>query len=93
MKAFFVLFAFVISFAASQTPANQIQALIDLNTATNGANWLRQWSLSTDPCLTPQWYGVTCDVASNIISVNLAANRLVGELPASFSNLVNLQVL
>ena|SRR3990167_5536575 len=76
-----------ISFVCSQTPAIQKQALIDLYDATNGPNWVNQWSLATDPCTLPRWFGVFCDASFNVIVIVLVENGLRGILPPSLTDL------
>uniref|UniRef100_A0A6B2KX99 PARP catalytic domain-containing protein n=1 Tax=Arcella intermedia TaxID=1963864 RepID=A0A6B2KX99_9EUKA len=65
-------------------------ALLDLFNATNGNQWYNstEWG-SSDAC---GWFGVTC-AYSNVISLNLTNNNLLGALPSSISALSNLQTL
>lgn len=78
-------------------------ALVDLYTATNGANWINSWDLNT-PIDT--WYGVTLDGNGCVQNLDLdgelscvectgSGNNLIGELPISIwqmSNLVHLSL-
>ncbi|MCB1756723.1 MAG: hypothetical protein KDJ38_14465 [Gammaproteobacteria bacterium] len=71
----------------------QTDALNALYTSLNGANWVDNtgWNTDTDPC---SWFGVTCDGAgANVTQINLQDNRLVGTIPASITDLSQLQIL
>jgi hypothetical protein len=49
---------------AITTPEQQIEALEDFYTSTNGPTWYESYNwLEGDPC-TNYWYGVTCDNSS-----------------------------
>ena|SRR3990167_339947 len=77
-----LFFSLVIS-----TPQEQIDALEEFYTATNGATWINKsgWG-DGDPC-SPTWYGITC-VASNVVGIEFplsGGNGLSGTLPDSLS--------
>jgi len=81
------------AFAALQ--ANQLSALQDLYNQCSGTSWTSQTNWMTgDPC-SSKWEGVTCDTAtaSTVTVLNLDGFGLVGSIPASLGNLVNLTEL
>ncbi|WP_296705814.1 hypothetical protein, partial [Algoriphagus sp.] len=75
----------------------EYQALIDIYQSTGGANWTNKtgWSTADPNVVQPVggWYGVGVDPNGHITSINLIQNNLVGTLPASIQNLVNLESL
>jgi Leucine-rich repeat (LRR) protein len=91
---FLVLLALLSVFGAyAQVPELQRQALVDLYNATGGTNWNNNsnWP-DNDPCA-DAWYGVGCDGDDNIIALQLPANRLDDQIPASISQLSFLETL
>ena len=74
---------------------SQKQALLDLYTNTNGANWTntlandKPWDINTPVC---EWFGVTV-VEGTVTEINLSSNQLRGTIPASISDLSDLRVL
>lgn len=76
-------------------PAAERQALLDIYAATNGANWSGvspTWTgVAGSEC---SWGGVICDAGqTTVIEINLSVRNLVGTLPASLNQLVNLRGL
>ncbi len=67
-------------------------ALVALYEATDGANWTHKdnW-LSAAPVAA--WYGVVTDASGRVTELNLASNRLSGEIPPELGNLINLTEL
>ena len=73
-------------------PSAQKQALIDLYNSTSGeTNWLNHDNWLTDAPVC-EWYGVTVE-NNTITALSLPSNNLVGSLPASISNLQDLEFL
>ncbi|MGB4958386.1 MAG: M12 family metallo-peptidase [Saprospiraceae bacterium] len=73
-------------------------ALISFYQSTGGSQWTNKtgWqagALSTD-CNVCQWYGVTCNVAGRVSTLNLSSNNLVStSLPSSLATLPYLTTL
>ncbi|MDO5969779.1 immunoglobulin domain-containing protein [Flavivirga aquimarina] len=71
------------------------QALLDLYTSTNGANWIntlannQPWDTNIPVC---DWYGVTV-VDGKVIAVNLPTNNLTGNIPDTIGGLLHLNTL
>ena len=72
------------------------EALVALYNATDGDNWAKNDNWLTDAPL-GNWYGVTTAVTPEgnvqLIGLDLAENRLAGELPPELSNLAHLEAL
>jgi Leucine-rich repeat (LRR) protein len=68
------------------------QALIDLYSSTDGANWTNNtnWLSATVPVC--NWYGVTV-VDGKVTKLDLEGNELTGKIPTSFGDLVNLTLI
>jgi len=89
------------STAYAAIPAAERQALIDLYVSTSGADWVNRdgwWNAAGtdfgDPGTECSWFGVTCsDDGSSVTEVVLNSNRLEGSIPASLSDLGNLEQL
>lgn len=75
----------------------EYHALMDIYQSTGGANWTNNtgWSTADPNVVQPVggWHGVGVDPYGRVTSVNLIQNNLVGTLPASIQNLVNLESL
>lgn len=82
----------------AQVSPSERQALIDLYTATVGTNWTntqannKPWFINDSNSLVQDWHGVTV-VANKVTGLTLDNNNLVGTIPNSISNLVNLETL
>ncbi|MFI3267251.1 MAG: hypothetical protein R3Y51_00905 [Rikenellaceae bacterium] len=69
-------------------------SLVALYNSTNGANWTNKWNLS-DPM--EDWYGVTVGsigysgLGNRVLSLKLANNNLVGEIPEDITNIAYLE--
>lgn len=76
-----------------QTTTSEKSALLQFYNSLNGQIWKdnRNW-LNGDPCLN-NWYGVTCNLRGNIVSLHFKQNRLHGIIPPEIQNLVNLKYL
>ncbi len=80
--------------AAAAIPASERQVLLDLYAGTNGEGWTQNAGWGGPEGGECAWYGVGCDEAGeHVTSLTLAANHLVGQLPASLNGLGNLESL
>ena len=77
---------------AQGTVATDRAALVALYNATGGANWTHNTHWLTNEALS-EWHGVTTDANGRVTRLNLSANELSGEIPASLGNLANLSYL
>ncbi len=81
-----------ISEISSGIPPVERAALVDLYHSTGGANWKNSTNWLGPVGTECSWYGITCDADENhVTTVNLNYNNLIGTIPASVSNLKNLQ--
>jgi len=74
--------------AVTVVPVSECEALVDLYLSTNGAGWLKKnnWLISPD---ISTWFGIT--VTNQHVSViELYGNNLIGEIPATISQLSSL---
>jgi len=89
-----LLFVLVLAFVGvsrAVVPDSQRSALLDLFNATTPGNWYRNdsWGVG-DPCEN-NWVYVSCDKANTTVqALTCWGNGLVGTLPATLSNLVDL---
>src|SRR5262245_25313612 len=98
MKTKVTIFIFVFAIFMSthirghaQVNVQDSLALVDLYNSTNGPGWLNHKNWLTSMPVS-KWYGVT--VTDTIVTkIKLEFNGLVGTLPSSFGNLVNLSEL
>jgi Leucine-rich repeat (LRR) protein len=69
----------------------ECEALVALYISTNGAAWTdyTDWDVGVDPCT---WFGVTC-TGTDVTSLVLENNNLVGNLPVEIGDLTNLITL
>jgi sugar lactone lactonase YvrE len=81
------------TYVAAGVPAAERQALIDLYNSTNGAAWTNKTNWLGAVGTECTWAGVVCDSSPSVIQLVLRSNRLAGPLPASISNLTNLNLL
>jgi Concanavalin A-like lectin/glucanases superfamily/HYR domain/Domain of unknown function DUF11/Leucine rich repeat/Secretion system C-terminal sorting domain/CARDB len=65
-------------------------ALVDLYNSTNGANWTTKWDLNA-PIST--WYGLDFNFIGCLRQINIPNNNLVGTIPVSIGNMVELDYL
>jgi Concanavalin A-like lectin/glucanases superfamily/HYR domain/Domain of unknown function DUF11/Leucine rich repeat/Secretion system C-terminal sorting domain len=75
---------------SSTCQLNDSLALVDLYNSTNGANWTTKWDLNT-PIST--WYGLDFTFNGCLRQINIPNNNLVGTIPASIGNMVELDYL
>ncbi len=75
-------------FSVFQIPFAQCQALEALYNATGGPSWTQNsgWLADFEPC---GWHGVSC-AGSNVVSLSLADNNLVGTIPSEIGGLAGL---
>ena len=88
---FFAAGLFEITKTSGQTDPQDRLALVDLYNSTNGSAWIDKtnWLTASDPST---WYGITV-TGTRVTAIDLYTNGLSGTLPASLSNLDNLQDL
>src|SRR6516225_272691 len=97
IKTIFTAFLLLISYCLTAIPANaqtNIQdslALVDLYNSTNGPGWYKSSNWLTEKPVS-KWYGVKV-THSRVTAINLAFNKLVGNLPSSLGNITNLSSL
>ena len=78
-------------FLTAAIPPAERQALIDLYTSTDGANWTNNTNWLGASGTENTWFGVTTDAGNTaVLQLQLISNNLVGTLPASLGNLSNL---
>lgn len=64
-------------------PDSERTVLTELYNSANGANWNNKTGWNGAVGTECDWHGVSCDVTgSNVATINLAANNLVGTLPS-----------
>jgi serine/threonine protein kinase/Leucine-rich repeat (LRR) protein len=68
----------------------QRNALNLLFQSTNGMDWSLRDGWGDNARSYCSWYGVSCDVSSNVIGLSLNSNNLDGTLPPSIGNLTGL---
>lgn len=78
--------------AVAAVPPAERAALVDLYHSTQGDQWIsKQNWLNGDPCEN-QWHGIFCNPGNDrVTSVMLSSNQLKGPIPASFTQLKNLE--
>ena len=77
--------------SAAGTPVGPADraVLMDLYSATGGANWTNSANWDSNAPL-DQWHGVTTDATGRVTELSLPENGLAGSIPASLGNLTNL---
>ncbi|GAA3591156.1 hypothetical protein Q4Q39_15825 [Flavivirga amylovorans] len=84
---------------ACEVSAADRQTLIDFYNATNGDSWTntintnQSWLVNDPASSVCDWYGVTVDVASNVVGIQLPNNNVRGDIPAFIENLIDLKTL
>ena len=87
-------FAFYSASALANIPQSEREALIAVYSSTGGDGWGKKTGWLDPPGSECSWYGVTCDATrTTVISLDLSANVLTGEIPAVLGNLKNLEKL
>ena len=91
MKTIFTYVTLLLVSASSfaEISSTEKNALIKLNKATKGSQWINKWDLKK-PVST--WYGVEIE-NDKVVSIKLVNNNLNGELPKEIGDLTSLQVL
>jgi len=78
---------------SAPTSTQERDALVSLYNNTNGNSWKTKTNwLTGDPC-DNHWYGVSCTTAGAVYKLDLHSNNLVGSIPSSIGNLINIQYL
>ncbi|TNJ30638.1 Cyst wall protein 1 [Giardia muris] len=92
MNAILGLLGLLVASLALTCPATDRDVLTSIYDATNGPAWTvtNNW-LSDDAVCT--WTGVTCNIAGQIIEINLSNSGLDGALPDVIGCLTNLKTL
>ncbi len=76
-----------------EIPDDEYQALADFYNATQGdSGWLTTWDVSENNLHLGAWNGISIE-DGHIVGINLPNNRIVGAIPASFSDLKFLRIL
>ena len=57
-------------------------ALVELYTATDGANWTNNTNWNSSAPL-DSWHGVSTDAAGRVTDLSLVSNQLSGSIPSS----------
>lgn len=84
-----IVFSFLSLSLFAQISLSEKQALQDLYTSTNGAQWNNPWDLSQP---VEQWNGI--DIKNDkVIGISLLFNNMEGNLPSSLKQLKDLEVL
>jgi Leucine rich repeat N-terminal domain len=87
------IFALITQAASAAIPDSERQALINLYTSTNGADWTTSTNWNGSAGTECTWYGVTCDsTQSHVTRLDLNTNHLTGSLSA-LQDLTNLNFL
>ncbi len=79
----------VAGMAGAQVPAAERTALLDLYDSTNGPSWVTASGWGGAAGSECSWHGVAC-LGGRVTRLALPANGLIGELPATFVDLMNL---
>ncbi len=78
--------------AQAAIPASERAALIDFYSSTNGASWTNNTGWLGAVGTECSWVGITCNTAGTTVTEILRSGKgLTGSLPASITQLVNLQ--
>jgi len=77
------------TFDNSRVYQGDVDALVALYNATDGANWTTKWDLQGDPY---EWYGITWK-GRRVEKIELYGNSLTGQIPAELGNLAKLNTL
>ena len=91
MKTIFTFVTLLLVSASSfaEISSTEKNALIKLNKATKGSQWINKWDLKS-PVST--WYGVEIQ-NDKVVAIKLVNNNLTGVLPLEIGDLTSLQVL
>ena len=71
----------------------EMEALVALYNATNGAGWTDSTNWLNDGVPINSWHGVGTDTEGRVVNLSLPGNNLVGPLPAELGNLTKLRHL
>ncbi len=84
---------FLAAVAGAQVPTIEREALIALYDSTAGSNWVNNTGWLGDVGTECSWAGVTCAAGTNVTTLRLIYNRLIGSIPRELGNLSNLERL
>ena len=85
-----------IVYGSSCAPANSPEdraVLVQVHSATDGANWTNNTNWLSEEHSIREWYGVTIDANGRVNGLFLGDNQLTGEIPSELGSLVNLRSL
>ncbi|KAG6475203.1 probable inactive receptor kinase At5g10020 [Zingiber officinale] len=89
-----LVFLLLASSASAAGPADDAKSLLEFKKGISSpsVSALDSWKPGSTPCgATPSWFGVSCDAAGNVVSVDLSRRDLSGDL--KFSTLTGLSYL
>ena len=78
------------SCAPADSPEDR-SVLVQVHSATGGANWTNSDNWLSEEHLIREWYGVTNDDNGRVNGLFLGGNQLTGEIPAQLGNLTKLE--
>ena len=80
------------SCAPADSPEDRA-VLIQVHSATDGANWTNNTNWLSEEHFIREWYGVTNDANGRVHGLFLEDNQLAGEIPPELGSLSNLELL
>ena len=80
------------SCAPADSPEDRA-VLVQVHSATGGANWTNNTNWLSEEHFTREWYGVTNDANGRVHGLFLGGNQLTGEIPPELGSLANLELL
>ena len=80
------------SCALADSPEDRA-VLVQIHSATDGANWTNKTNWLSEEHSIREWYGVTIDADGRVNGLFLGDNQLTGEIPPELGNLANLERL
>ena len=83
-----------IVYGSSCAPADSPEdraVLVQVHSATDGANWTNNTNWLSDEHSIREWYGVTIDANGRVNGLFLGDNQLTGEIPAELGSLTELE--
>ena len=80
------------SCALADSPEDRA-VLVQVHSATGGANWTNNTNWLSEEHFIREWYGVTNDANGRVHGLALSVNQLTGEIPPELGSLANLEWL